>query len=84
MPAFLTASISGFPRAGTSWAIENDPPAISVVGDGPIVKATTPISSTEDLVFIGATLDKQIEADAFSQKILDPLLFPKGKYSDPF
>jgi hypothetical protein len=59
-----------------------DGPSINVVGDGPVPKAVFNISADDENAFIG-TADEHLSADQISEKILRPLLYPTGNYSDP-
>ena len=75
----------------TSWRDENitvvvefsagDSPSISVAGDGPVQSVNFKIDSDEERAFIKIG-GEVVSPDQISERILNPLLFPTGKYVD--
>jgi hypothetical protein len=59
-------------------SFEQSPPRIAVAEAGPVHAQTLTISSNETSAFIRS---EGFDADAISQQILEPLLFPTGKYT---
>jgi hypothetical protein len=61
-------------------SFETGPPAIKVGGVGPVKSTAFPILSDEETAFIG--MEREFDIEEVSKRILEPLFFPTGQYSE--